>query len=221
MKPLADIKSIELFLLLLVLIVPGVIIDFVRAQFVGRRTRTVGEASLNFVVVSIVYYALSAPLVLWATGGLVGLLQAPMAWYALLLVGPTSVGLVLGFVAQRDLLGRNARRLGFNVIHPMPTAWDRRFGALQESLVIITLKDGRKVAGYMGPLSVASSDPENRDIFIERIYGLEGDEWTDMGETSALIMAGEISTVEFIVPNDEPEQEAENDDEGQADNPDS
>lgn len=206
-KFLADAKSLEIFFLLLLLLVPGVIIDFVRAQFVGRRTRTVGEAGLNFVVVSLIYYALTLPLFLWLVGGWVQLIDNVLAWYPLLFLGPVLTGLLLGWAAQLDLLGKNARRFGFNVIHPMPTAWDRAFSRLQERWVIITLKDGRKVAGLYGQSSVASSDPDARDLYVEKIYDLLGDEWIDTGEKSALIMSGEISTIEFIPPDDEADNE--------------
>ncbi len=208
-KLLADAKSLEVFFLLLLLLVPGVIIDFVRALFVGRRTRTVGEAGLNFVVVSLLYYALMLPLIIWLVGGWGQLLDTIGAWYPLLFVGPVLTGVFLGWSAQTDFFGKNARRMGVTVVHPMPTAWDRRFSTLRESWVIITLKDGRTVAGLFGARSVASSDPENRDLFVEKIYDLNGDEWIDAGEKSALIMSGEISTIEFIAPEAEATKEAE------------
>lgn len=197
---LANAKSIELFVILLVLLVPGVIIDFVRSQFVARRTRSFTEAGIGFIVVSLLYYALAMPFMLVWTSSWRQLIMDPMPWYLLLFVGPISIGLLLGWLAQSDVIGGHARRWGLNVIHPMPTAWDRRFSTLNSSWVIITLKDGRTVAGWMGSKSVASSDSDDRDLFIEKIYELADDTWKDVGGKSALIMSGEISTIEFIQP---------------------
>jgi len=197
-KELLGAKSLELFMLLLFLLVPGVIIDFVRGQFVGRRTRSVSEAGLNFVVVSLLYYSVALPILLTLAGGIDGLVTQLRFWYPLWIIGPGLVGLVLGVTGQKNWIGGSARRLKINVIHPMPAAWDRVFAILPEAWVIITLKDGRKVAGWFGEFSSASSDPENRDIFIEKIYELEGDDWIDVGPKGALIMANEISTIEFM-----------------------
>jgi hypothetical protein len=210
MKELLGAKSLELFMLLLFLLVPGVIIDFVRGQFIGRRTRSVSEAGLDFVVVSLLYYSVALPILLWLAGGIDGFTTDFRFWYPLWIVGPILVGLALGIIGQKNWLGGRARRLRINVVHPMPAAWDRVFATLPEAWVIITLKDGRKVAGWFGKHSSASSDPENRDIFIEKIYELDGDDWIDVGPKAALIMANEISTIEFI--ENEPEQQDANDD---------
>ncbi|MFL5336988.1 MAG: DUF6338 family protein, partial [Geminicoccaceae bacterium] len=42
-----------------------------------------------------------------------------------------------------------------------------------------TLKDGTEIAGYFGTRSLASSDPEHRDIYIERVYTIpeDGGSW--------------------------------------------
>lgn len=198
MKSLADAKSIELFLLLLILLVPGIIIDFVRGQFVGRRTRSVSEASLNYIVVSLIYYSIALPVALWVTGGIDRLINATWAWYPLWIIGPVIAGIALGWAGHRNVVWDSARRFGLNIVHPMPTAWDRRFSDLRGSWVVITLKDGRKVGGWMGQKSVASSDPENRDLYVEKIYEIDDAGFKDVGDKSALFLPGEISTVEFI-----------------------
>ena len=54
----------------------------------------------------------------------------------------------------------------------MPTAWDWKFGDTSAQWVLVTLNDDTKFAGYLGLRSFISSDPGERDIYIERIYDL-------------------------------------------------
>ena len=64
--------------------------------------------------------------------------------------------------------------------------------------VLVTLKDGTRFAGYCGTESCMSSDPTERDIYIESVYDLTDDNvWTPRGENGVLITAGEVQTIEF------------------------
>ena len=43
-----------------------------------------------------------------------------------------------------------------------------------------------------------SSDPTERDIYIQRIYDINDEKnWSPRGENGVLIAAGEIKTIEF------------------------
>lgn len=49
-----------------------------------------------------------------------------------------------------------------------------------------------------------SSDPLERDIYIERIYDIEEDNrWVSCGEKGLLVAAGEVQTIEFWPHNSE------------------
>ncbi len=206
MGNLSSFKSVEVFIVLLLLIVPGLLIDFVRSQFIVRRTRSVAETTLVFAVVSLIYYAFALPFAVWAADSLEALVSRIWAWYLLVLIGPLAVGALLGFMAQSNVFGRATRRFGFTIRHPMPTAWDQKFSDFRTQFVIITLKDGRTIAGWLGEDSVASSETSDRDLFVEKVYRLDNGEFVRGDERSALIMGGEISTLEFI---DEPEGDAD------------
>lgn len=199
MGSLGSVKSGEFFVVLLLLVVPGLLIDFVRSQFIVRRTRTIAETTLVFVVISLIYYALVVPIAVWAAESIDALISKIWAWYLLVLVGPLAMGMLLGFLAQLNLFGRVVRHFGFTIRHPMPTAWDQKFSDYRTQFVIVTLKDGRTIAGWLGRDSVASSEHNDRDLFVERVYRLGDDgEFIDLNGRSALIMGGEISTLEFI-----------------------
>lgn len=185
--------------LVLALIVPGLIITYVRAQFITGRMQKHSDAILSYFALSAVYGAIALPISeLWMkipSEDAVGL----GFWFALIFVGPALLGAVLGLVFQTEVVRTLLGKIGINPVHVMPTAWDWKFAGMKEHLVIVTLKDDTKFAGYCGRKSFMSSDPNERDIYIEKIYDWgDDDSWNDAGEHSLLIASAEIKTVEFF-----------------------
>lgn len=203
MKLLPDADSLELLGIILLLIVPGIIIDFVRSQFIGSRGRSVGEAATGFIVVSLVYYSIAFPVAVVLSGSSEELLASVFGWYFLLLIAPALLGLGLGVSAQSNWLQKSLSRFGISTIHPTKSAWDRKFGHnMPGQWVLITLLDGSRVAGWMGLDSYASSDPEERDLYLQRIYSIDDEgNWQSDGKKSVLISGGEVKTVEFWAVN--------------------
>jgi hypothetical protein len=62
-------------------------------------------------------------------------------------------------------------------VHPiaLPTGWDWIFSTTEPCYVLITLNNGTEIAGYFGDRSMASSDPEHKDIYIELVYKVPED----------------------------------------------
>ena len=80
----------------------------------------------------------------------------------------------------------------------MPTAWDWKFGNMDNEWVLVTLKDGTRFAGFCGAQSFISSDPAERDIYVQWIYDIDDNHhWQSRGETGVLITSGEVKTIEF------------------------
>jgi hypothetical protein len=192
-----EIKSVESLYLIIGFLTPGLIATYIRSQFVTGRGPRHTEAALSYVVISIVYYALAYPAVeyvLSITGP--GRWKA-LCWFGLIFVGPVFFGLLLGLNTQREWFRRILRRLKMNPVHAMPTAWDWRFGAMREEWVMVTLKDGTKFSGYCGANSFMSSDPNERDIYIQQVFDRnKKDQWIPRS-SSVLIAGGTIQTVEF------------------------
>jgi hypothetical protein len=95
-----DLKSIQSIYLVLGFIVPGMIIAFVRAQFLTGRLRTLSESIVTYIALTVLYYGLAAPFVEYVLT-----FEEPgrakiAAWLALIIVVPAIVCLVLGALAQ-------------------------------------------------------------------------------------------------------------------------
>ncbi len=192
-----NIRSIDTVYLILAFLVPGLVITFVRAQFITGRTRAPTEAALSYLALSVVYYALTLPAVDYATTLKPIGSDKALVWFALIFVGPALFGLLLGFIAQKEIARRLLQFLGLNPVHVMPTAWDWKFGTMSEAWILATLKDGTKFAGFCGQDSFMSSDPQERDLYIERVYELDDQNAWHARSSGVLITAGQIRTIEF------------------------
>lgn len=186
------------------LIVPGLVIVYFRAQFLTGRLQKHSEALLTYFSLSAVYGAIALPIIdlLHARSP-----DAPVPvwqWLFLVFLGPALMGIVLGYVTRAEAIRKLLNHIGINPVHAVPTAWDWKFGNMKQQLVIITLKDETKFAGYCGRGSFMSSDPTERDLFVEKIYAWgEDDQWLDNGEHSLWVPANEIKTIElFPVENE-------------------
>ena len=189
------------------IIVPGFIALSVRSQFITGRISPQNKASLlSYLTISVIYGALVLPFVdpAW-------LKESRLAWFVLVFIGPIFLGLLLGINIQKDFVRRFLNRFGLYPAHAIPTAWDWKFNGMAEQWVLVTLKDGTRFAGFYGARSFVSSNPDERDMFIQWIYDIDEDgTWTPpKSERGVLIAAGEIRTIEFWPYNPQGETNAQ------------
>jgi len=185
--------------LVIALLAPGLIIIFVRSRFITGRIAPHSEATLSYLVASIIYYALTLPLVEYVLTFREPGYSKALAWFGLEIVGPAFCGLALGMIAQKGIGQRCLKFLRLHVVHASPTAWDYKFGNMPAQWVLVTLKNGTQFAGYYGRNSLASSDVKERDVYIELLYDVDDHNvWTErQKDAGILIAAGEISTINF------------------------
>jgi hypothetical protein len=201
--------------LFLLFAVPGIVTLYVRAQFLTGRLPPVAEGLVGYITLSLIFHAIAYPLAypLYTVGLPAG--RHLLGWFGLLFVGPALFGLLLGLNVRKRWTTSILDKLGLHVVHPLDTAWDRHFSDCRPCWVMAVLKDGTQWAGYLGPHSFASSDPAERDIYIQNVYevGRDGEPWVPRA-SSVWIAHGEIQTLEFW-----PLVEDVNDDAGDADLP--
>lgn len=56
---------------------------------------------------------------------------------------------------------------------PFPTSWDYYFGKRRKCFVLVHLKNGKKIAGYFGSSSYATSFPRQGDLYLEKVIKVD------------------------------------------------
>lgn len=192
-----DLDPIKNVYFVLAFLVPGLIASFIRAQFVTGRMPSPTEAALPYLAISVIYYALVFPAIDYAIFTKLQGYRLFLLWFSLVFIGPAIFGFLLGLNTRLGLARKILAWFGLNPVHAVPTAWDWKFGRMEEQWILAVLKNGTKFAGFFGAESFVSSVPTERDIYIERVYEVnEQDEWNPR-ENGILIAPGEVSTIEF------------------------
>jgi hypothetical protein len=194
-----DLKDLNNIYLVAAFIIPGLIITYIRAQFIAGRLEKFSDAALGYLTLTLVYYGISIPFIGLILNLEKGLLKT-LLWWALIIVGPSAFGLLLGVAIQRDWLRWIATKLRLRLVHNTPTSWDWRFATCETArFVMVTLTDGTKFAGIFGVNSFASTDPAERDLYIEEVMDVdETGAWNYRDEVhGVLLLAKEIRFIEF------------------------
>lgn len=184
-------------------IVPGFVISAVLDAFVPPEKDRTARPWVKYLTFSCVNHGLWSWLIYWLfqsgayaerlvlTGGL---------WFLITFVSPFVLGCLLGWLRTKKPVRNVLRRLGFYVVHPTPTAWEYKLGDGKAYWVVITRKDGVKIRGRYGYSSFASTDPDERDIYVERMYRQSEDKtWEPVGNSAGMWIPGRsIKHIEFI-----------------------
>ncbi len=125
-------------------------------------------------------------------------------WISLLaitVVGATLLAIFIGVVKQHGFIEWLFSKMKVNKIHPVPTAWDYYFSKQEESWIIVTLKNGKTIYGKFSDHSFASSDAEERDLYIEKTYNIKEDmTWVEDDKSNGILIAkDEVETIEFLI----------------------
>lgn len=102
-------------------------------------------------------------------------------------------------------------RLRIKRVHRVSTSWDFAFDSEQDGLLVVTLKDGDRVAGYYGRRSHSGYGSKTRDLFLEERWEFD-DEGHQLlgaspGNVGLYIPAEQIVAVEHYALSDEQRQE--------------
>lgn len=172
-----QLTNVETTLLILALVLPGFLTVSVFRLIVPAKELSDQRGILSYLAFSTINYALFG-WVLWLGFQQrlfeYDLVLAILLWLFVFFLAPLTLGLLLGFVWQRDIHRRLASKIGIRITHPIPNSWDYMFGSIIEpAWLLVTLTDERQVAGFFGTRSFASSDVNERDIFVEQVYKVD------------------------------------------------
>lgn len=201
------------------LVLPGFLIAYVRARILPVRRLELKDAIFGYLALSFFYQALLTPAnaILSALAGLFApigpwifshhwqwLISPPLLdivnslrLVTVSIVIPVFVGLMLGLDATKGWTRAILAKYSLHLNHSIETAWDWRLGQ-EECWVHVKLKDGTKWAGHLGKGSFSSTDPTERDLYLDAVYdtGHNDENWTSRS-TGVWIAHGEIQTIEF------------------------
>lgn len=198
-----DFKNLDNAMMIVIFFCPGLIITYLRMQFLTGRAPKHQEALLTYFIVTIIYYSAVYTIadLFYKTAGL-NIFWRENTWLEramIVFVIPIIVGITLGASVQNDFARNLIRRLRLNPVHPLGTAWDWSLSKCGECYVLVTLKNDIIYRGYIGGNSFSSSTESERDIYLERLYELDNKNgWIQREGRSILITSGEIRSIEFI-----------------------
>jgi len=162
-------------LLAILFLIPG----FLLRRFAELSTPYASRQRQNlieYLALSCLNYLIAAPLILVV----IGIFHLDLANFRLdfrhvlftvifSLFLPAAVGFYLGKKAQADPVKGLLRRLGISVLHPAPTGWDFAFARRKCYWIRVEFMDGEEIMGVFGDGSIASTEPDERDVFLESI----------------------------------------------------
>ena len=185
-------------------VVPGFIIYYIRSKFTTGRMERANRILIELIALGAINFALwSWLLVIWITFDEANTTTWLSVLTSLLVVvlSPIALGILAGYDTQHGWSERAFRRIGLHPVHPVPAAWDYVFPRIDRAnWILITFHDGSFVGGFFGPKSFASSDPAERDIYIEQVFNVKEDGNWEMGPSGKgiLIKDQDIAYIELI-----------------------
>lgn len=185
-------------------LVPGFIYAGVMSTFVPARAHKEKELLLlRYLTATAFNFAICSPLIYLLVFGVIfprNAVAQALCWFFIIFIAPVILAMVRARIVQRDSLGWLFGLLGLRSISPIPTGWDWIFGTTEPCYVLITLTEGTEIAGYFGRRSMASSDPDRKDIYIERVYTVptDGGSWQEVDRSLGMHVNGsQIAYIEF------------------------
>ena len=197
------IQTPQTLFLTLAFLVPGFVLHSTVACLLPRRSYDGLNLILRYLTASCLNYALWSWLIyylLYTQFPVHHPVFASFSWALIVLASPVALGCIIAWVTKWRVLRRLAQILGFNLVSAIPTAWDFKFSNCAPVWVLVTLKDGKRVAGWWGPGSFASDEKGERDIYISQTFKFnEKTPWKKIPDTDGILISGDqIAHIQFF-----------------------
>ncbi len=161
-------SSTAAVLIIVAFVMPGFIASRVVSFTLPGTEPTDGRMLLTAITLSCLNYAVLSWLLVYAW--LDKWYENPLAIaslaFSVLFVAPVLTGLAIPQIVE-SRWGRRVRER-FQMMHPIPKAWDYFFRLRRTCWVVATMKDGHVLGGWYGVSSFASSFPAQEDLYLEK-----------------------------------------------------
>lgn len=203
------ISSFEAVIYTFQFVVPGYIIAEIVSAIMPQKKASEGEKLVQAIGYSVINLALWCWLFMLVQQHCSS--AKPLFWIAnalLTLLTGGFTGVIIGVVREKGIIRKLLGRLGIDMSHPIPTAWDYKFSDGKSYWVEVFLTDGKIVRGLYSDNSLSSSDSGYHDIYIERLYKYQDDGWKPIDRTAGIwINPDEIRYIKFYCLEDKVDEQ--------------
>lgn len=209
------LESFDMLFYTFAFIVPGFVMFSTFTTFVPKKNDAAKISLIRFLFFSSINYGIWSWLIYLLFNNQylkTHQLYSAFLWCFIIFISPILIGILAGHFSNKDKIRRILQSFGFNPIHTIPASWDYKFSKLPETTwIIVTLDDGSHVYGRFSTGSFASSDCDDRDIYIEEIYNIDDKgNWTAVPRCDGILIRGEnIRYIEFIADEKRSEDNGE------------
>lgn len=213
----ADLLKPETFDFFAKFFLAGYIIIFIRSYYVvgekPKATQVVAESVILSLLNQLVFLSLWSLLSFGMSltpYNLPDPTASRLVFYLQVVILPVLLGVLSGANLSKGWRNAVFRRLSMPISSPIQRAHDFAFGINREPcFVIVTYDDGTVVKGYFGEDSLAASDSNRSDLYLERLYVDEKDQWKEVVPgRSALLSLKDVRSIEFLDQTAEGENDA-------------
>jgi type III secretory pathway component EscS len=195
------IESFDVVFYTGIFVLPGFIINGIIAAFNPTKKLSEGVLLLKSLLYSIIHCAIWSWLykIIFEISD-----KYPKTyWFVLVLITiivASFLGTIIGLIQQKQLIRKVLSYFKIYILHSIPNAWDYCFSENQSVWLIVTLVDGSMIYGQFSNKSFASSDIEERDLYVEKMYSIDDDNnWIEIeGINGIYIPKEQIKTIEFL-----------------------
>lgn len=152
--------------LLFVFVVPGLVSVTIYRQLVPGPTIRWGEALVQGFFYSSINLILLAPLLIWSLRPGRSPVVLWLSAVLLLLIAPAFWPVLLRRLLELRFIAKRLQS-------PYATAWDFFFSRRAPAFVLVHLKNGQLLGGYLGSSSFATSYPHQGDLYLEEVYRVD------------------------------------------------
>lgn len=192
-----DIWDANKLLLFIAFVIPG----FVSLKTYELLFPTATKESDKLLIDAVAYSSINYALLLWPIYAIEThkIRDAYPSAYALfyvfvLFIAPISWACVMKLLRTTEFFQKS-------IPHPTAKPWDYVFAQRKPYWIIVTLKDGKQIAGRYDSASFASSAPAPEQLYLEEAWVLNNDGGFERprSETAGiLVLSSEIMTIEFF-----------------------
>ena len=196
----------------LAFIMPGFLLDLFSRFFLPQKELSDNRNVLYYLFLSCINYAPWMSIIYGMHKGDF-YNQSPIlfgiAWFGFIVISPLLFAFLRAILYKFDIRKKISSFFKMNTIHPIPTAWDYKFLSMNTGRwICVKLTDDSEVYGVFGGTSLASSDANERDIYIEQVYDVsDSGEWTIADRTDGMLIKAEyIKAISFWNDNERKER---------------